>query len=287
MDVEDLFRDHGAAHQRAQILAEVGDDGDHRIAQHMTQHDGLVAHALGARSAHVILGDVGGDLGTGQSDDVGHGNGAEHHRRHQQVEESRIGTCGDRQDAPFHAEEILAEEAGDERWHGDQQQRDDQDHGIVPLALLQAGDHAEHHAEDGFEHERHQAKLDGDREGACDLAEHRLAGERLAEVERQRVLQEQEILDDERLVEVVLGANLHFHGMVDGLVSEHGLDRVSRKSKDKSVYQQGSAENHWNHLQNAAQKIFAHFLVAPFFIFRLAASPYWLTKEVLPESNTP
>ncbi len=45
---------------------------------------------------------------------------------------------------PLDAEEVLADEAGDEGRHRDEQQRDDQDDRIVPLALLEAGDRAEH-----------------------------------------------------------------------------------------------------------------------------------------------
>ena len=89
-----------------------------------------------------------------------------------------------------------------------EQQGDDQDDGVVPLALLEARDDAEDHAEDRLEHERHQAEPDGDREGAGDFVENRLPGEGIAEVQGQCILQVDKVLNDERLVEMVFCADL-------------------------------------------------------------------------------
>ena len=44
---------------RPRCPGQVGDDGDHGVAQHVAQHDGFVAHALGTRGAHIVEGDVG------------------------------------------------------------------------------------------------------------------------------------------------------------------------------------------------------------------------------------
>lgn len=200
----------------------------------MAQHDGFVVHALGARGAHIVEGDVGRNLRTAQTDDVRHRYRAKHHGRHQQIKESWIRSGGDRQQMPLHTEEVLAEEAGDEGRHGDEQQGEDQDDGIAPLALLQAGDHTEDHAENRFEHEGHQGELDGHGEGAADHVDDKLSGEGLAEVEGQRVLQEQQILDDERLVQIVFGTDLGRDRFVDRLVAEHRLDRFARQREHQA-----------------------------------------------------
>ena len=117
----------------------------------MAQHDLTVRHALGACGAHVILGDVGGDFGASQSNDVGHRHRSEHHGRHEQVDEARVCACRHRQYRPLNTKDILHDEAGDEGRHGNEQQGDDQDDGVVPLALLEARDDAEDHAEDRLE----------------------------------------------------------------------------------------------------------------------------------------
>ena len=264
MDVEDLFGDHGAAHQRAKVLTQIRDDGDHRIAQNVAEDDRPVAHALGACGAHIIERDVRRDLGTGQADDIGHRDRSQHHRWHQQVEEARVRARRDRQDAPLDAQEILAQEAGDEGRHRDEQQRDDQDHRVIPLALLEARDDTKHTSEDGFEAECHERELDRHGERATNLVDDRLSGEGVAEVECERVLQEQQILHQERLVQIVFRADLGGDGFIDRLVSEHRLDRIARQREDQRIHQQCRTKNHRDHLQNASQKIFAHrFLLIP------------------------
>ena len=267
MDVEDLLGDHGTTHQGADVLTKVGDDRNQGVAQYVAQHDLTVRHTFGTCGAHVILGDVGGDFGASQSNDVGHRHRSEHHGRHEQVDEARVCACRHRQYRPLNTKDILHDEAGDEGRHGNKQQGDDQDDGVVPLALLEARDNAEDHTEDRLEHERHQAEPDGDREGAGDFVENRLPGEGIAEVQGQCILQVDEVLNDERLVEMVFCADLGCDGLIDGLVSEHGLDGVARQGEYKGIYQKSRTENHGDHLQNASQKILTH-TVAPYFLDR-------------------
>ena len=121
--------------------------------------------------------------------------------------------------------------------YGDEQQRDNQDHGIAPLALVQAGNRAEDHAEHGFEHESHQRKLDGDRECTSDLVDDQLTGESLAEVKSQRIFQEQQILHDERFIQIVFGTNLRGDGLIDRLIAKHRLNRVARQREHQGVHQ--------------------------------------------------
>ncbi|AEK30602.1 Hypothetical protein BALAC2494_01694 [Bifidobacterium animalis subsp. lactis CNCM I-2494] len=229
----------------------------------MTERDRGVAHALGTGGAHVVLCDVRRDFGTGQANDVRHGNRPEHHGRQQQVEEARVRARRHREDVSLDAEEVLADEAGDEGRHRDEQQRDDQDDRIVPLAFLEAGDCAEHAAEDRLEAERHEGELQGDRERPAYLVDHWLAGECVAEVQRQCVLQEQQILDNKRLVQIVFTADLGCDGLIDWLVAEHRLDWIAWQREYERVYQQCCTKNHGDHLQNTSQKILAHrFLLA-------------------------
>ena len=67
-------------------------------------------------------------------------------------------------------------------------------------------DDTKHTSEDGFEAECHERELDRHGERATNLVDDRLSGEGVAEVECERVLQEQQILHQERLVQIVFRA---------------------------------------------------------------------------------
>ena len=56
LEVEDrLGEDRAAAEHRAEVEAPERDDRDHRVAQHVADHDLALRQALRARGAHVVL----------------------------------------------------------------------------------------------------------------------------------------------------------------------------------------------------------------------------------------
>ena len=106
--------------------------------------------------------------------------------------------------------------------------------------------------------------------GTSDLVDDQLTGESLAEVKSQRIFQEQQILHDERFIQIVFGTNLRGDGLIDRLIAKHRLNRVARQREHQGVHQKRRAENHRDHLQNASQKISAHwFLLFCLFIVNL------------------
>src|SRR6266850_3889654 len=54
---EDVLGDDGAADQRAELQPQHGDHRDERVAQHVAAHHASLRQALGARGAHVVLGE--------------------------------------------------------------------------------------------------------------------------------------------------------------------------------------------------------------------------------------
>ena len=61
-----------------------------------------------------------------------------------------------------------------------------------------------------------------------------------------------------------------------GLSPKHRLDRVARQREHQGVHQKRRAENHRDHLQNASQKILAHWfllLITHSFASRLRLLP--------------
>lgn len=99
------------------------------------------------------------------------------------------------------------------------------------------------------------------RECTSDLVDDQLTGEGLAKIKSQRIFQEQQILYDERFIQIVFGTNLRSDGLIDRLIAKHRLNRVARQCEHQGVHQKRRAENHRDHLQNASQKISAHWFL--------------------------
>ena len=70
VDVEDPLGDDGAAHQRAEIDADVGDHRDQRVAQGVNADGPRVAEALGFGRADVVGSQVLHQVGPHQPGDV-------------------------------------------------------------------------------------------------------------------------------------------------------------------------------------------------------------------------
>ena len=83
----------------------------------------------------------------------------------------------------------------------------------------------------------------------------RLPGERGAEVALEDVADVVEVLDDERLVQVVLRAELRDERGARRLVAEEREDRVARQGEDHEVDEQRGPEEDRDDLQEAAEDV--------------------------------
>ena len=129
---------------------------------------------------------------------------------------------------------------------------------VEDAALAQAGDQAEGDAEDALDDEGFDREHGRDREDAGQGVGNRLAGEVDAEVEGEEVLEEQPVLDPERLVQVVLLAQLRDDGLARRAVPEECADGVAGKGEDHEVDEQGGSEEYRNDLQQAPEDELDH-----------------------------
>src|SRR6478735_9021302 len=256
--VEDAFSDDRAAHQAAQVRAKEGDDGDQGVAQNVHPDHSEAGQALRGGGAHVVRAHVFNDGSAGQAQHVGEGREAQHDGRQDQVLHRGCGTDGRFRPAQLHTDGELQQEAQDEDRDADDDQGRHQDGRVEELALTKAGDQAEDDAEDAFEDQGHHREAGGHGE---DLAKHGgdgTAGEVLAEVEGEDALEVEQVLDPERLVQVVLGPQFRGDGLVDRLVSEQGDDGVTGEAEDQEVDQQCCAQEDGNQLEKALEDVCRH-----------------------------
>ena len=113
-------------------------------------------------------------------------------------------------------------------------------------------------AEDGLDDEGFDGQHDGDGEDPAQGRRDGLAGEVDAEVEGEEVLEEQPVLHPERLVEVVLLAELRDDGFAGGTVAEERADGVARKGEDHEVDEQRGSDEDRNDLQQAPENVLDH-----------------------------
>ena len=166
----------------------------------MAEGHRAVGQALRASGAHVVGAQVLSHGLAGQANDVGQGERAEHHGRHEEGLHGGVRSDGDRQDTPLDAHEVLEDEADDEGRHCDDEQGDDQHGGIEEATAAHAGEDAEEDAEYGFKDDGHDGELHRDREGVGHHLGYGDAGEGRAEVQHEDALDVEQILNDERLV---------------------------------------------------------------------------------------
>src|SRR5690625_5567079 len=104
------------------------------------------------------------------------------------------------------------------------------------LALAQAGDDAGEDAEDRLEDDRDERQADRDRERVGELAGDRLAAERRPQVALEDVRQVQEVLHQERLVEVELLAEADLRGLWQRLVAAQRRGTGARPEGRQTVH---------------------------------------------------
>jgi hypothetical protein len=126
---------------------------------------------------------------------------------------------------------------------------------------LTTRDQTDEDAGDRLEHQREHGEADGHREGAGQNRRHRFSRERDAEVAAEDAADVDEVLHDERLVEVVLLPQLLDHRGVRRLVAEKGDDGVARHGEDHEVDEEGRPEEDGDRLEYASEDISGHGVV--------------------------
>ena len=168
--------------------------------------------------------------------------------------------AGRRQPAEFDREQEDQHDAEPEIRRRDAPQRE-QIGAIVPRrALLDRRDDAGGNADQERDHDRHRAELDRHRQFLRDQAQHRhLDAQRLAEIARQHALDPVDVLHRDRLIEVILRADLRDHGGI-ALLAGHHQRRIARQQMLQRKDQHRHEEQCRDQLQDALAEEIQHGL---------------------------
>ena len=159
--------------------------------------------------------------------------------------------------AELDAEDELGERADHEDRDRDDHQRADQHHVVEEATATQPGEHAGQHADHELEGDRQQGQRDGRRIAVEELGGDPVAEEVGAEVALHQLAHVVAVLHDQRLVEVVLrGERLGVGGRARPLAAA-ARERVAGR-EDHGEDQEGGADRHRDHLQQAPDDVLAH-----------------------------
>jgi len=124
--------------------------------------------------------------------------------------------------------------------------------------FFQSRYYAEANAENCFDDECHEGQFHGDGEGAGDFINDGAAAEGGAEVPGEDAFQVEPVLDDERVVQVVLVAEGFDQLGGEGLVAGEGSYWVAGGEEHHGVDEEGGAEEDGDHLPDAFNDVPAH-----------------------------
>ena len=210
--------------------------------------DTVAGQPLRCRGAHEVRGEVLGDGRPREPQDVGERHRTEHDRGHEQRREGDVTADRRWQPLELDADDELEDKTDHERGHRNDEEADEQKRRVEVAALAQPGDEAEADPEHGLDDDGHDRELEGHGEGVTHDVDDLATGERLAEVESQDALEVEQVLDEERLVQVELRPDLVGHRGVESAVTTEGRDGVTREPEDHGVDEQSGPQKHRDHL---------------------------------------
>src|SRR6478735_5103522 len=257
VDVEDALGDDRPSHQGSHVRADEGHDGDERVAQQVPHDHPPPGQTLGDGGADVDGAGVLGDRGPGEPGDVGQGHGGQDESGDDELVDGRLRGHGRLDDAPLHSQQELEQEAGDERGDGDDDQGQDEHHGVDGPSAAQYGDDAEADPDDDLEDDGDDGQPDGDGEGRGHQLGDLLPVERGAEVPGEDVAHVRQVLLPDGLVEAELGAQLGGGRGVALAVAAEARDGVAHDVHHEEDQQRG-AEEDGDHLQQPPDHITSH-----------------------------
>eukprot|EP01022_Parablepharisma_sp_SALTPOND_P021764 TRINITY_DN435_c0_g2_i1.p1 TRINITY_DN435_c0_g2~~TRINITY_DN435_c0_g2_i1.p1 ORF type:complete len:1135 (-),score=399.44 TRINITY_DN435_c0_g2_i1:1781-5185(-) len=236
------FHHHRAAQHGAGLQPDQGEHGQERIAQHVAHHHGGLAHALGARGTHEVLGR---DLQHGGAHDAQvyrQEDQRQRHRRQGQVpgDIADPGQAMQRDIDGFETtrgqpvqpdgEDEDAHQPEPERGRGIEHQSQCGDQRIRPALDPARGQHAQRHAEGKGDRQRRTHQQQGGRQAFGDHQRHRLAIDcRVAQVQVDQAPQVVAQAHRDRIIEPVILAQAGNHGGVAAAHLRHQrIDGIAR-----------------------------------------------------------
>ena len=125
------------------------------------------------------------------------------------------------------------------------------------LPAPNAGQHAGADADHGLDGHRHQAELERGRPAGRQLVDDPVAEEVRAEVTLQQIAHVEQILDDHRLVEVVVGPELGDVALRARPLAAAADGRIP-KGEDRDIDDERDADDDRDHLQQPPDDVLAH-----------------------------
>ena len=198
------------------------------------------------------------DLGARQSQNISNRDETQHECRQQQGGKGGIATNGGGDNLPAHTEEVAGHEAEHEGRSCDNQQGHHQNGGVEEAALAHTGNNAEADTENGLNGNGHQSQANCNREGQRDFLADRATGEGLAHIQGEQALEVLPVLDEERLIQVVVGAQCCDLLRWQLLIASQCSDGVAWHGEDHCINQQCGTEEYRHHLQESLSDIPTH-----------------------------
>ena len=182
----------------------------------------------------------------------------EHDRRQPQPTPVVVGAHRRFEPAELDREEVLREERHDEDRDRDRDQRDDERDVVEQLALAQRRDGSDDDRQRELDRDRHDGEAPRDGEGCSEDGRDRATGVGRTEVPLEDTGDVVPVLHDERVVQVVLLAQLLENSRVRGLVSEQSKKWIAGHGEHEEIDEQGGTEEDRDHLQKTSQNVTEH-----------------------------
>ncbi|MPM26784.1 hypothetical protein SDC9_73289 [bioreactor metagenome] len=257
VDVEDPLGHDRTAHQRTEVVADIGDDRDQRVAQGVHADRPATSQPLRLRGPDVVGPEVLHQVGPGQPRDIGHRDRPEHQAgQHQLPPGARCG--GDREDPQLDAEDQLGEGTDDEDRHRDDHQAADRHQGVGPPAASHPGPDAGRDTHDDLEDDRDDGQPQRGREADGELVQDGVAVEVRPQVAADQPAEVVAVLHQDRLVEVVLLGELRHVRRRAGPLAAPSGDRIARQGEHHQEDQERRSDQDRDHLQQSADDIGSH-----------------------------
>lgn len=202
-----------------QVEPDVRDHGQHGVAQHVPPQDAVRGEPLGACGADEVGARDLSDAGAGDAGESGEAEDAEDGGGQQIAAGPAVGGAGDREPAEFDGEEGLREEHGDQTGHGEHPERGAEQHPVHQAVAPPSRVHTADEPEDELDGEGGESELEGHRPAQRELFADVLPVEGLPEVTLEQVAHEVQVLDEQGIVQVVVGAFGRDDGFGQGFLS--------------------------------------------------------------------
>src|SRR5437773_8809081 len=261
---EDVFRDHRAADQRAELEAHDGDDGDERILQHVAVDDRALGQPFRARRAHPVLAQRLEQARAQRArDDRRQRQPERRGRQHQRAQSrpallERIEIARDRQPAQGDTEEKDQQQREQEVRHADPEQRKRGAHAIDGRVVTNGGRDGERKRDQQRDAHGQQRELEARPQTPADVVEHGLAvADRATEVTADEATHPERVLHVQGPVEAELAAQALLGGGVAGL-RHHGVDGIAGRQVQQQEDARRDEQENGNGGEQPPEDYFSH-----------------------------